>query len=321
MDTSAPQEPSTAPLNMNTAAEAFGNLLSPPEVVEKSAETLEAEALEELRKGKSPEPPPDPELDADPETDETITIKVDGKDVTLTKAELADSYKNGLRQADYTKKTMEAADARKGAEAETAKAQQDRYNYATNLQKMAAQLEGALQQQQNIDWDALIDADPVEFMKQQHLLSQRQAAYRENLNQQQQIRAQFEAENASSQRSFLASQQDELLAKLPDWKDPAKASAEKAALKNYLIEQGFDEANIANISDHKAVLLGRKAMLYDQMMDKARAASKKVQGLPQKIVRPGVGDSPNLDRRSSAMQKLGRTGTVEDAAAVFANFI
>lgn len=320
MDTSSPTS-NDAPLNMNSATDAFADYLAPPEVVEKSADALEAEALEELRQGNPPEAAAEPEADATEPENDTITIRVDGKDVTLTRAELADSYKNGLRQADYTKKTMEAADARKGAEAETAKAQQDRYNYATSLQKMAAQLEGGLQQQQQINWNALLESDPVEYMRQQHLFNERQAAYRDNLGQQQQIKAQYEAEQASSQRSFLQAQQDELLAKLPDWKDPVKASAEKAALKNYLMNQGFDEANIQNISDHKAVLLGRKAMLYDQMMDKARAASKKVQALPQKVVRPGVGDTPATDGRSSAMQKLGKSGRVEDAAAVFASFL
>lgn len=314
-------EPNDAPLNVNTAADAFANHFDPPELVEKTAEALETEALDELRKGADPEDTPAAEPEpAEPDSD-TITIQVDGKDVTLTKAELADSYKNGLRQADYTKKTMEAADARKGAEAAQAQALAERQNYATSLQKNAAQLEGALQQQANIDWDALLEADPVEFLKQQNLYQRRQSAYQDNLGQQQRLAAQHQAEQAQSHQSNLRAQQDELLAKLPDWRDPAKAQAEKAALKSYLMKEGFDEASVQNISDHKAVILGRKAMLYDQMMSKAQAASKKLQALPQRVVRPGVGESPALDRRSSAMQKLGKTGRIEDAAALFANFL
>jgi hypothetical protein len=319
MDTPS-SEPSA--LNVNTGAEAFASFLEPSaEPVEKTAEAVEAEVVDELRQDLDNAEPEALEAEPVDAGDDTITIRVDGKDVVLSKAELADNYKNGLRQADYTKKTMATAEALKSAEAETVKAQQDRQNYANNLQRMAAQLEGGLQQQQNIDWNALLEADPVEFMRQQHLQTQRQAAYRENMGQQQQLRAQYDAEQATSQRSFLSAQQDELLAKLPDWKDPTKATEGKAALKSYLINQGFNEQNIDNIQDHKAVLLGRKAMLYDQMMDKARAASKKVQTLPNRVVRPGVTGNASTDGRSSAMQKLNKTGKVEDAAAAFASFI
>lgn len=313
------QEPSNAPLTVDSAVDAFAQALEPPKVEEQSAEALEAEALAELTKVKEAEATEqDESADAD---GEKVTIEVDGKTLELSKAELADAYKNGLRQADYTQKTMAAAEARKAAEAETSKAQQERQTYATNLQKMALQLEGALEQQQKIDWDALISADPVEAMRQQHLLQKRQAALNETVQQLQAIEAQTKAEQAQQMQSYRQEQQKELLAKLPEWKDEAKATAEKAALKTYLKNQGFDDAAIGNISDHRAVLLGRKAMLYDQMMSKATAAAKKVQALPQKVVRPGVGDTPHLDGRSAAMQKLGRTGRVEDAAAAIAHLL
>lgn len=315
MDT--PSE-STSPLNLDGAAQAFSTLLSEPEVVEKSADDLEKEVIADLTAEQSVEESP---VEEAPAEGETVTIEVDGKSVTLNKAELADYYKNGLRQADYTKKTMEAAETRKAAEAEIARAQAERTEYATNLQKMAAQLEGALQEQQKIDWNQLLESDPVEYLKQQHLFQQRQAAYQQNLQQQQAIQAQFQAESAKQLQSFLQSQQQELLAKLPDWKDPAKAQAEKAALSKYLIEQGFDENAVGNITDHKAVILGRKAMLYDAMMAKANAAAKKVAAAPQRVVRSGVGESPRIDGRSAAMQRLGKSGRVEDAAAVFAQFL
>ena len=305
----------TGPLDTNGAAQAFSALLDPPEIVEKSADDLEKEALAELTDEKT--------VEAEPEAEDegAITIQVDGKDVTLTKAELADAYKNGLRQSDYTKKTMEVAESRKAAEAETYRAYQERHQYAANLQKMAAQLEGALTEQNKIDMQSLLESDPVEYLKQQHLYQQRQAAYQNNIQQQQQLAQIAQAEQAKSMDSFLRSQQDELLAKLPDWRDPAKAQAEKSALSKYLLAQGFDGEAVGNITDHKAVILGRKAMLYDAMMAKANAAAKKVAAVPQRVIRSGVGESSKPDGRSAAMQKLGKTGRVEDAAAVFAQFI
>lgn len=320
MDNQATESSDTA-LTIDGAAQAFADMIDPPEPQE--AETKVDTELDPPKKkeGESEEPDAEPNA-AEEGADAPITIEVDGKQITLTKAEVADAYKNGLRQADYTKKTMEAADTRKTADAEIQKVQQERQAFATNLTKMAAQLEGALQQQSHIDWDALLNADPVEYLKQQHLLQQRQAALGQNQQEQQKVAQAFQAEQATQHRSYLASQQQELLAKLPEWKDEAKAKTEREALKTYLKDQGYDDAAINSVSDHKAVLMGRKAMLYDQMMAKAQAAARKVSTLPQKVERPGVATERNpLDGRNAAMQRHAKSGSIESAAAVFANLL
>lgn len=322
MDTPS-TESTTAPLNQNTAAEAFSQLLT-PQVIEKSSKELEAEAIEELTAKPEPEGEPEQVIEAEQDDQGTqkVTIEVDGKTIELTKAELADAYKNGLRQADYTQKTMAVAEAKKSADAEKFQAQQERQAYAVSLQKQAMQLEGALESQSKIDWNELLNNDPVEYLKQQHLYNQRQAAYQQTMQQGQQLQAQDEAEKAYYQQSYVQDQRDQLLAKLPEWKDEARASAEKIALKGYLVKQGFDSKRIDKVDDHLTILIGRKAMLYDQMMSKAQAASKKVQALPQKMVRPGVADSNgNSDGRNAAMQRLSNSGRVEDAAELFKQFL
>ena len=129
-------------------------------------------------------------------------------------------------------------------------------------------------------------------------------------------------EQAEQQRSYLSTQQQELLAKLPQWKDEKTAKSEREALKTYLKDQGYDDGAINGISDHKAVILGRKAMLYDQMMTKAQAAAKKVANLPTKVERPGVSTSErNLDGRTAVMQRFNKSGSVDDMAAVFSSLL
>ena len=313
----------SAPLDTNTAAAAFADFLEPkkPEsaVEETTPDTPEAAPIEAedtgedvAQEGEADEAQPD---------EDGITIEVDGKTVVLSKEELAEAYKNGLRQSDYTKKTMEVAEQRKAAQAAIEKAQAERNEYGNNLSKLAAQLEGALQEQNAINWQELLNSDPVEYLKQQHLYQQRQAAYQENMRQQSVLKAQADAERNELQKVYLREQQDALLAKLPEWKDATKAAAEKTALAKYLIDSGLDREAVENIQDHRAVILARKAMLYDQMVSKANAASKKVQAAPQRVVRPAVGDSPSMDKRSSAFQRLSKSGKAEDAAALFANFI
>jgi len=317
-------EPTSSALNVDGAAQAMGAFLE-PQAHEKSVQALEKEVLDDLSGRKdalsAESVIEDAEQDIYAGDEEAVTIVVDGKTINLSKAELADAYKNGLRQSDYTRKTMEVAEQRKAADAEIHKATQERQEYASNLQKMAAQIESALNQQQQIDWEHLLDNNPAEYLKQQHLYQRRQAAYQKNIQQQQHLAHIAQAEQAHHLESVLHTQQEELLAKLPDWKDSRKAEAESNAIRRYLLEQGFEHHLVDSIADHKAVLLGRKAMLYDAMMSKANAAVKRVTSIPQKVVRPGVGESPGGEGRQAAMQRLAKSGRVEDAASLFAKFI
>ena len=282
----------------------------------------EREQPEQQAEGAEPaapteETPAEPQ-EAEQQDEPTYTVTIDGKEVEVPLSELKNGYQ---RQSDYTRKTMEAAELRKQAEAETMRAHQERQAYAANLQRMQVQLEGALQEQQQIDWQKLLESDPVEYLKQQHLFQQRQAAYQQNLAHQNQLMAMAKAEQEQAKARTLEEQRQALMTKLPEWKDESKRKAETESLKQYLTQEGYSDNDVVSITDARAVILARKAMLYDQMISKASAAAKKVQNLPQKVERSGTGESHNLDRRGAAFQKLSKTGRIEDAAAVFASLI
>ena len=296
-------------LNTDGAADAISSLFNPVEEDpdRKLIEALEPEATE-----------PEPAVEADESDDPVVTVKIDGREVEVSLSELKSSYQ---KDKVSTERFMQAAETRKQAEAEIARAQHERQTYVQNLQRLQVQDEAALAQQQNIDWSALLKSDPVEYLEQQRLASERQARLNQVYTEQQRIAAQLEAESQSQRASYLQQQQEELLAKLPAWKDTAKASAEKAALRDYLLQAGYDWETVGQLADAKAVVIARKAMLYDQMVAKASAATKKVSTLPTRVERPGVGESPQMDRRSNAFQKLSKSGRAEDAAALFASIL
>jgi hypothetical protein len=302
-------------LTVDGGAAAFAALLDPPVAAEPGTE-------------EHPEQPTEPEVEAEQEQEaesseseeepQTFTVKIDGKEVQVPLSELLNGYQ---RQSDYTRKTMEAAEQRKAADAETQKAQQERVEYNSKLERMAVQLEGVLEQQSQIDWAALIESDPVEYLKQQQLFQQRQALYQQNMQERQQLAQQYQNEQAQAHQSYLAQQQEDLLAKLPDWKDDAKAAAEKTAISKFLQEQGFEAEDISSIADHRHVLIARKAMLYDQLMAKANVQAKKVQEAPQRVVKPGVTSNGTADGRTAAAKNHAKHGTVESAASVFAQYL
>lgn len=308
---------STGALNLDSAAAAISDFFEPkkePAQADKPGEDLEA----------SPEVTAEAErqdADATAETtedDPLVTIKVDGKEIEVPLSELKSGYQ---RQADYTRKTMEVAEQRKAAEAEAAKVQQERQDLARGLQRTQAALEAALMEQQRIDWDQLIQNDPQEYLRQKHLFDQRQAAWQQNIAEQNQLAEKIQAEEQIRHRDHLKAQQEQLLAKLPEWSDPKKAQAESAEIRSYLLEQGFSQQLVDTLADANMVLTARKAMLFDRMVAKAQATQKKVATLPQKVEKPGTGAAPTLDRRTAAFQKLSKTGRVEDAAHLFSQFV
>lgn len=316
-------ETASGELDASQVTTLIANILDPATEPGESKPEEPADKAAEPEKVEEPKPEEEkPEQEDAPDPEETITIEVDGKAVEIKKSELPDLYKGQLRQADYTKKTMEVAEQRKAAEAEATKAREERQQYAQGLQQAQALLQAQLQEQGQIDWQKLLETDPVEYLKQQHLAQARHAKLQQINQEQQQLHARTQAEHAEQMRAFIRTQQDELLAKLPEWKDESKAKVEKQALKEYLSKEGFDEQALNSISDHRAVLLARKAMLYDQMMSKAQAAAKKVQTLPQKVERPGSGAKVSpLDGRSSAMRQLSKTGKLEDGVSLLAQLL
>jgi hypothetical protein len=311
-----------APLDMHSAAEAFASLdggeshEEKKDAVDPATDTPEAAAERLAAEDAAPK---DEVTDVDAPADK-FTIEVDGKNVELTKAEMAEHYKNGLRQADYTRKTMEAAEAKKSADAESTKARTERDDYAQKLNHYAIKINGDLQEQAALLTRELLDSDPMEYLRQKSIFEERQANLAKAQGELQQIGQQQQQEQADARKSYLEEQQAQLLAKLPDFKDPAKAKAAAAAIKEYLGGQGF-AAGEADFTDHRAIVLAHKAMQYDALMQRAKDAVGKVAKLPTKVERSGTAEANRPDGRTTAMKRLKESGSINDAAAIFSQFM
>jgi len=315
MDNSASSPESS--MSTEQAVDAFTNLFGgaaaepvKPEAEAKSDDDRAAELL--AQEGNDEQQEVEPEAQAE---EPRFKVKIDGKEVEVAASELTQGYQ---RQQDYTKKTMEAAEARKAAEA----ARTEREQYSQRLNSMAQQLQGALQEAQNIDWQQLLETDPVEYLKQQHLFTQRQAALQQVQAEQSVSEQKQQAEQAKAREEFLRQQHQALLDKLPEWKDEGKAQAEKAALVKNLQDRGFTSDEISTLADHRLVILARDAARYQELMAKAKTAAQKVAQTPLKVERPGVTNAGNPDKRTSVVQQLKKSGGSDAAAtAAFAAFL
>lgn len=310
-------ESSNGALDIHAAADAFGSLLGddPNEnEAPESAATDDPEAAAE--QVAADELAAEEEASDAPEAADTITVEIDGKTVTLTKEQIAENHKNGLRQADYTRKTMEAAEARKSAEAEATKARTERNEYAQKLSHFAIAAESQIAEQRAQLTQELLDSDPVGYLTLERTVQARQAQLAQAQQEMGKLSEQQQIEQQQAQADHIRSQQEQLLAKVPEWKDAAKLNADVAALKEYLGTQEFAESE-RQFPDHRLVILARKAMQYDALITKAKGAVQKVAKLPVKVERSGAPE-PATNQRTEALKRLGKTGSINDAANAFA---
>ena len=326
MQTVAPTPAGSAvqgPMNVAEAANALAGML-PEEGQEDSSEAQlpdEGAAVEEELSADADAADDETdteqsELDEDTEEQEqpqVFSVKVDGKEVEVTLDELQKGYS---RTQDYTRKTQQIAEVRKQTEAELQAVRAEREQYAQLLSALESQVQQVAQP--NIDWDRLYQEDPIEWVRQREVMRDNQEKAAAIQSEKQRLSQLSQQEQAQFMQQKLQHEQEALLAAIPDWKDAKKAQAEKALLVEFGQKIGFTPEELKSVVDHRAVLMLRKAALYDQMMSK-RGNIKPVTNNGPRPAKPGAaGRVSNTTEAVRAQQRVAKTGRVDDAAnAIF----
>lgn len=283
----------------------------PTEQVEQSADPEAQDADPALEEGNADDAP-EPEAEAPKPL--TTTVKIDGKEVELPIEEVAKGYQ---RQADYSRKTAELAEARKAHDAETAKVSEERAQYAQLLTALRSQIES----EGEPDWQAIYAENPLNYViarDQWRDKQERKAAASAELDRVTTLQA---AQRTDAQRRAVAEGRDKLFATNPEWKDAKKWETARAAILTYAKDIGYTDAELSNANDPRAIVALNKARLYDAFM------AKKPQGTPvQRPAATKAGASEAVSTRTvtevtKAKQRLAQTGRVRDAASVFENFL
>lgn len=253
------------------------------------------------------------QADSDDETDDEDGEEDSGEEAALKKSELDAGY---LRQADYTRKTQELS-----AQRETAEKKIQEFDAAI---KEASSLVNALelefnQDYQNINWKELRELDPAEFAAKYTEFQQRSfkiGQYKQaHKDQEQKLLKDRDLKN----QQILAQEHQALLSKIPSWTKAEVSKAESSKVTQYMLTSGYSENEIGKITDHRVIVAHRKAMLYDKLQGKNEIVSKKVKSVP-KFQKPGARKavvSKNKTAIDSAMERLKKTGKVNDAASLF----
>jgi hypothetical protein len=244
----------------------------------------------------------------------TYTVKVAGQEFNVTLDELRNGYS---RDADYRRKTEDLAYDKKQFQTESEKQRQD---YSTKLSELN-QMMSVAQQQLNAeinsaDLEKLYEEDPTEAARIEHRLKKKQ----EKLNQAMQ---KTQSEQKKQFDGFLQDQQRKLVQKMPEFSNPEKASQLKTSMNNTLQSYGFNDQEIAQVYDHRIVMLVNDAMKFRNMQKAKPNMAKKI-SKPGKVFSSGVKQSKadiNLKTRKDKLSRLRKSGSTKDAASIFLDMI
>lgn len=237
-------------------------------------------------------------LDVDDDGAIMVKTKIDGVE---GKAKFSDLIKSYQLQGHVDKQVREVAESRKALQEAQAQAQQQWQVQQAVIGQIAEvkAIEAEYQQYKGINLDALIDQDPVQALKVQRHMQALQERHAQASGQVQQAVQHLNQTKQQQSSASLEQERQALMRAIPEWGDDGKADADRKAIKADLKARGYTDQDIEGLSDHKAVLLARDAMLYRAMKEKATTAINQVRAAP-KLIKPGSTQSAN---RLNAVQK------------------
>ena len=274
-------------------------------------EIKEEESTEETSEDVSQD---EEQIDTQEKQDSTYKVKVAGQEFEVTLDELRNGYS---RDADYRRKTEELSYERKQFQSESEKQRQD---YSQKLNELNQSLSIAQQdlnaEINSADLDKLYDEDPTEAARVERRLKKKQEALNQSMQKAQ-------AEQKQQFETFLQDQQKKLVSKMPEFSDPVKASSLKANMKSTLNNYGFNDQEVAQVYDHRIVMLVNDAMKYRNLQNSKPNLAKKI-SKPGKVLSSGVKQGKteiNQKARKEKLSRLKKSGSMKDAQNVFLDMI
>lgn len=250
---------------------------APVEAASDPADLLE-EAPEEV---KEPEAEPEFEIEIEPGKPEVLPL-ARLKELAARGAKAGRAFEENAR----VREALQAHIQQSQMQAEFQKAVSEDI---VQVQALDKQLEAF----NKIDWSAAYDSDPFNALKlkeQRDQLREQRAAAVQGLNAKQQ---QFHATFVENNQRLLAAETEALLAKVPAWRNPEKATQEQREIGELLKgHYNFTAQEVSGILDHRYLLVARDAAAYRKLLANKDAKVKQAREAPA-VARPGATPQPN----------------------------
>ena len=256
-------------------------------------------------------------LNLDPEKVYSLKVAMSDGIEPLTLGQLKDTYQEYSRTADRQKELDSERQKFLGWKAE----QEKQYQQATTIAKgVLEQLNNDLQaEMQGVDWKELREQDPAEFAAKVTEYQSKQAGLQQRYQQiiaaDQQHQQQIQQEQQKWYQEHLRKGKEELLKRIPEWKDPSIKKAEHEEIFSLASEYGYTPQELAGVADPRILVMWNDLRKAKALLGKGEKAAKVVKGLP-KMRSPGA-PSKNQAAQSKlvSLERKAKTGTEADKAA------
>jgi hypothetical protein len=239
-------------------------------------------------------------------------VVIDGKETTIPLQELVSGYQ---RQAAFTQRSQVLANERRAFESERDAVVKERGQYARLLVSLEQQLGG----EQEPDWAALEQNDPVNFAIESARWQQKRERMAAIASEKERLSEEARKDIQGKVYEHVTEQARQLLEKVPEYRDEAVRLKDRTAIKDFAVKSyGFTSDEIDQLVDHRAVLVLRDARAYRELTGKRGAVEKRVvdAGAPLPRNRSAAPAGTQQGRVRVADDRLSRTGRLADAVAL-----
>lgn len=288
---------------MDTNQETGVSLDDVSELLDEAPEQIEEGEVAESEELPQEEQQPEPEAEDDGEL-----VEIEGKSYRVPK-ELKDMV---LMHKDYTQKTQAVAEQRRAVEERAQALEQREQALGASFERAVEfrEVQNKLAQFEALDWNALVDADPVQAQKltiaYQQLQREAQAKYAEL----QQSQAQVQQLTEQQRQQMLAEAAQDLRARLPDFGPQTAEQIRKTAQEHY----GLKAEELDGLIDARHVHILHDAMKWRELQAKQPQAMRKVAEAAPAIKPQAAQQKPRTNQ--AAYDRLKKNGRVEDLAAL-----
>ena len=252
----------------------------------------------------------DEELEEEPLQPQKWKVKAAGQELEVTEEELVKGYQ---RHSDYTRGKQQLAETRKQLASEMQQARAERQRMAQALDAVSANIAEVPPPDED-----LRDIDPTEYLLQKDLYDKNQQKIRNIQAERKRLADTQQHEHQQALLEMRDRENNSLLEKLPEWKDPEKRDTEQKKMMAFAQDAlGFSEAELMQIYDSRLVLALQKLWKYEAAAAPNSKARKKVQNAPKKVVsskarRPRKAPAKRVQQ---ARRRLKTNGKVNDLAS------
>lgn len=246
--------------------------------------------------------------EADEDEPEAVTATADAV-VQMddgTTATVKDLISGNMRQADYTRKSQEVANARKAVEADATRIESITEAFVEHLSQMVPQEpDPAL---------ALTDATKYTQQKAQYdaAIAQVQRLI-EIGNQPKEIKG---AMSEADTQKTVAEENQKLADMFPETRTQDGRTKFFGAVQSVANEIGYSTEELQGVTDHRLFALAHWAKRGMDAGKAAAAAKAKAEKAPPATPRKPGQPAKQANRNAEAMRKLSRSGSIHDAVAV-----